>query len=72
MLLVLVVHELAAHSCGNHSICEYNRVVAMAIAALVGATVWCITDVDLSKADLELWSGRLSLQAKVILCNPCQ
>merc|ERR1719301_195991 len=63
---VEVVDKLAAHSCRDHSICEWDGVVAVTIAALVSATIGLILDVDLSKTDLELWAGGLIFQAKVV------
>jgi len=47
MLLVLVMDELAAHASVDHPVGEGNRVVAVAVAALVAAAVGLASHVDL-------------------------
>ena len=69
MLLVHVVDQLAAHARVDHAVREWNRVVAVPVAALVAPAVWSRPDVDPHKRRLELRLSRLRKQAQVVLRN---
>jgi len=70
VLVVHVVDELAAHARIDHAVGDGDRVVAVAVGALVRAAVGSATHVDLGKDALELRALGLRQQAKVVLGHP--
>merc|ERR550514_556655 len=72
VLLMQIVDRLAAHPGPDHTVHERNRVVAVAVAALVGAAVRRTAHVDLEERRLELRFLRLREHAHVVLGDHCQ
>eukprot|EP00441_Pelagodinium_beii_P044737 CAMPEP_0197620272 /NCGR_PEP_ID=MMETSP1338-20131121/1128_1 /TAXON_ID=43686 ORGANISM="Pelagodinium beii, Strain RCC1491" /NCGR_SAMPLE_ID=MMETSP1338 /ASSEMBLY_ACC=CAM_ASM_000754 /LENGTH=63 /DNA_ID=CAMNT_0043189407 /DNA_START=29 /DNA_END=217 /DNA_ORIENTATION=+ len=61
-----VLDKLAAHARADHAVGKWNRIVAMAIGALVAATIWLGSHVNANKRRLEARLERLLHESQVI------